>query len=390
MFPERRRVRRSAGFTLVELLVSITVLAVILLVSTQVFGGMRTVIARTSNQVAEFREARSAFETMTRRIPQATLNAYDDLDPATATSGSTGTASAYTRASELRFISGNAAALIGNSGTTGTLPHPTQALFFQAPLGYSNSSSQSGTSSPNLVGLIQLLNTCGYFIEWNSDQSLRPAFLPASIPLRWRYRLMEMIEPTENLSVYNYTSGPDPAVTTPPLRSKSWGYTGKEWFQNALALPLTSGSQTPGSTRPAHAIASNVIFLALLPMVAPRDSADAQPGASSTPAPDGTSTDIAPNYLYDTSVKSGLKPDSRNQLPPLVRLVMIAAEEQSFARYQAARGSADPSMDLGLTNILTDASYNQRTNDIKTVTGILLKKNINYRVFSATVTLTPN
>ena len=385
-----RRVRKLAGFTLVELLVSITVLAVILLVSSQIFNGMRTVISRTSNQIAEFREARGAFETMTRRISQATLNSYDDLDPATATTASTGAASAYARASELRFISGDATTLIGSSGPTGTLPHPTQAIFFQAPLGYSNVSSQSSTSSTsstNLVGLIQLLNTCGYFIEWNSDQSLRPAFLPASIPLRWRYRLMEMVEPTESLSIYNYTSGPDPAITTPPLQSKSWNYTGKEWFQNSLSLPLPSSNQTPTGTRPVHAIASNVVFVALLPMVAPRD---AKAVAGGTPAPDGSSTDIAPHYLYDTSVKSGLVPDSRNQLPPLVRIVMIAAEEQSFARYQAAKGSADPSANLGLTNILTDASYDQRMKDIKQVTDALSAAKISYRVFSATVTLTPN
>ncbi len=373
-----RRVRRSPGFTLVEVLVAMTVLIVILVVSTQVFSGLRTVISKTSNQIAEFREARSAFETMNRRIAQATLNSYDDLDPT-----ATGTANAYARASELRFISGDATTLIPGSGT---LPHPTDATFFQAPLGYTNATVQGGTSSANLTGLIQLLNTCGYFVEWNSDQSLRPPFLPASIPYRYRYRLMEMVEPTENLAVYNYTSGTKPSTT--PTQSKSWTYTGKDWFQNSLALPLpTSGSSGTG-TRPAHAIATNVLFLALLPMVAPRDAQP--PAGGGGPAPDGTSTDIAPHYLYDTSVKSGLTPDSYNQLPPLMRIVMIAVEEQSFARYQAPNGGTDPSTSLGLTGILTDASYTQRMADMNTVIGKLAQYKINYRVFSATVTLTPN
>ncbi len=378
MMPPMRRVRRSPGFTLVEVLVAMTVLIVILVVSTQVFSGLRTVISKTSSQIAEFREARSAFETMNRRIAQATLNSYDDLDPT-----ATGTANAYTRASELRFISGDATTLIPSSGT---LTHPTDATFFQAPLGYTNLTVQGGSSSANLTGLIQLLNTCGYFIEWNSDQNLRPPFLPASIPYRYRYRLMEMIEPTERLAVYNYTSGTNPSVT--PTQSKSWTYTGQQWFQNSLGLPLPSNGASGTGTRPAHAIATNVLFLALLPMVAPRD-AQTPPGGM--PAPDGTSTDIAPHYLYDTSMKSGLTPDSYNQLPPLMRIVMIAVEEQSFARYyQALPVGTDPTTSLGLTGILTDASYNQRMADIKKVTDALTTAKINYRVFSATVTLTPN
>ena len=76
-----RHSRKPTGFTLVELLVSMTVIAIMLIVLSQMTNALRTTISQTTSQLEEFRDARNAFETITRRIGQATLNAYDDLDP---------------------------------------------------------------------------------------------------------------------------------------------------------------------------------------------------------------------------------------------------------------------------------------------------------------------
>ncbi len=376
MMNQSRRNPKPTGFTLVELIVSMTVIAIMLLVLSQMTGALRSTISRTTSQLEEFRGARNAFETITRRISQATLNAYDDLDP-TATGGIS--ASSYVRASELRFHTDLGDTLFsGTSGALSQLHHPTDAVFFQAPLGVSSSS--------NYATLNKLLNTCGYYIEWNSDQSLRPAFLPVTVPFRWRFRLMEMVEPSDSLTIYNYTSGAKSGVTPP--QGKSWSYIGSEWFQT----PLSS------ATPPVHLIAENVIFLALLPMVSPNDATTPSGGAQ-----DGTSTDLSANYAYDSAfgVTPVHSPDIRNKLPPLVYVMMIAVDEKSFNRYQTPKGSTYPGTaatgGLNLDGILTDASYTGRWGngttthgDIGLVTAALKAAKIDYRIFTAAVPLTPN
>ena len=368
--------RKNSGFTLVEMLVSLAVLTILVLILTNLISGLRNAISETSSQIGQFQQSRDAFEVMTRRIGQATLNGYDDQDPLL-----TGTNSKrYVRASELRFItSGSADALIGGTGT-----YVGGAIFFHAPLGYTLA---SGTSTA-YAGLVNLINTCGYYLQWDSDQKIRPAFLPTTIPNRYRMRLMELVEPSEYLTVYKYTSN------TSGTTSSSWSYNtnstnGKAWFQ----APLTA-SYGP----PVHAIAENVVFLAFLPMVAPQNAQKPPGGAA-----DGTSTDLSSDYGYDSSPIGGSSPnlDIQNKLPPMVYIMMITADEKSFARYEASRAdkTADPSSDLGLTNILADASYTGRmgtpgsnppNGDVNTVTRALAAHHIDYRVFTASVPLTPN
>ena len=370
--------RKSTGFTLVELLVSMTVIAIMLVVLSQMTNALRTTISQTTSQLEEFRDARNAFETMTRRIGQATLNAYDDLDP-TSTAGTAATS--YVRASELRFRSGSASDLFaGVTGTAGNLKHPTNAIFFQAPLGIASSSNSS-----LYAGLNRLLNTCGYYIEWNSDLNQRPAFLASlspPIPARYRFRLMELVEPTDNLSIYTYTSGLKTGATPP--QTKSWTYTGLDWFQNPLNSD--SPSATSPTPPPVHAVTENVILLAILPMVSPKDAQSPIGGDV-----DGTSKDLAPTYAYD-STTTGHTPDIRNKLPPLVYVLMVAVGEKSFSRYQA--GSATYPTGLGLDGILAaDSSYSARmgpNGEVTNLTAKLTALHIDYRIFTAAVPLTPN
>ena len=383
------RLSRRPGFTLVEMLVSMVVLVILLLLLTQLTSTLRGVISRTTSGVEQFRDARDAFETMTRRIAQATLNSYDDLNPTLAGNATT-TGASYLRASELRFVSGDAGTLLtSTSYSNGTItggqeypnvPYPTDAIFFQAPLGFSR------TQDPSLT---QLLNTCGYYIQWGNDQYLRPSFLPNSYPYRYRFRLMELVEPSENLRIYsNGSTGTSGPLSQGSTTSASWGYASTDWF----TYPINPGGpSSPESPNPVHVLAENIIFLAILPMLAPQN-AQMPPGGDT----DGTSIDIAKNYLYDTtpgitfSNGTGTMPNpvpySFNQLPPLVYVMMIAVDDQSFARYAATAGTGAPT-DLGLAGILTNPSYTQRTADVKTVTDLLTSKKINYRVFSIAVPL---
>jgi uncharacterized protein (TIGR02599 family) len=396
--------RRAGGFTLIEMLVSVAVLTILVLVLTSLISSLRMAISGTSYQIGEFEQARDAFETMTRRISQATLNAYDDSDPHLS-----GT-NPYVPASELRFICGIAegpgslSQPYGGLITTSAAGYPTHAIFFQAPLGYTLASG----SSAAYAGLLNLMNTVGYFIEWNSDSNIRPGFLNKAanpIPLRYRMRLMELIEPSDYLTIYNYTSGPETSGTTSP--AKSWFYNtqstnGAAWFQTPLTATYQFGNQTIQPS--VHTIAENIMFLMILPMVAPQN-ARMPPGGN----PDGTSTDIAPNYTYDSSPsQSNALPASQNQLPPMVYIMMIAVDEKSFARYQAGRPAAsaatDPTSSLlgsGVTGsegmgFLTNAAYQYRIGtpaspgDVTLFTNALTAHGINYRIFTAGVPLTGN
>ena len=405
-----RRLLRSrgiAGFTLVEMLVSITILVLLIVLLSRLISGLTLAVSGTTSQIGQFQQARDAFETMTRRISQATLNAYDDVDPHLS-----GT-NPYVRASELRFICGNAegpsttSQPYGGLITTATTGYPTHCIFFQAPLGYTLASG----SSAAYAGLMNLMNTVGYYIKWDSDSNIRPGFLNNAanpIPLRYRMRLMELVEPSDYLTIYNYTSGAYP--NTSGTTSNSWYYNtqspnGQSWYLTPLGL----NGQLP---YPAsyHAIAENIIFLMLLPMVAP-ENAQSPPLGN----PDGTSTDLAPNYTYDSSPSQGnTLPVSQNQLPPMIYVMMIAVDEKSFARYEAGRTSpsADPSGDLlGFnsvgspgsagsegTGFLTKSDYqyrmgttsNPNSGDIYQVTSALAYHHISYRIFTAAVSLTPN
>jgi uncharacterized protein (TIGR02599 family) len=391
--------RAAAGFTLVEMLVSMAILAIILAVLAQVTGALQVSVTQTTSAVHEFEAARDAFEVMTRRISQATLNSYYDRATNTGL-----TVPGYTRASELRFISGPASLSSTSLAQTssplfsGTNPyHPSNAIFFQAPLGkFSNSALNS---TPTISRLVQAMNTCGYFIEWNNDSSqsgglnIVPPFISNYTP-RWRYRLMEMIEPSDNLTIYSYTSGGANI-------SNSWTYSGKDWFQTPYQNSLSSSSVDYQCARP---IADNVICLAFLPMLAPQNAQYPQGGA-----PDGTSTDLMASpsgqagSLYDTSPPSGggTPPLSMNQLPPMVYVLMIAVDENSFARYQALRGTSAMSTipsNLGIDSpggnqgFLTVSTYAARqdptSGDISKVVAALNANRIRYRIFSTTVTLT--
>ena len=112
-------------------------------------------VRSTSAKVEQFQDARVAFEAMTRRLSQATLNTFWDYDNPTQPTR-------YIRAAELRFRSGPMKNLTGGAGLGGL--QPGHGVFFQAPIGLVDP-----LKSPSLIPLDHLMNTWGYFIETGSD-----------------------------------------------------------------------------------------------------------------------------------------------------------------------------------------------------------------------------
>jgi len=353
---------------LVELLVA----SAVLLVLTGLLLGITNETARiwqqSSSRTEQFREARNAFEAITRRVGQATLNTYWDYDnPAQPTR--------YLRQSELRFLTGPAGSLLGNSSAT----RPTHSIFFQAPLGFvAENPDVAGSERATFGGLENVLNTCGYFLEHGSDLPYRPGFLTAQVaPVRYRFRLLELIEPSNELTLYQYTSGIGSYAAgqlncvgygsaSPPS-----GVTGREWF----AIPAAK-TWPGGAPRNVRVLAANIVALVVLPKLSPQD--------------DPTGTALSPAYQYDSTARRAdplLNP--RSQLPPVVQLVMVAIDENSARRLQSAQSPKSAVPDLGLTGLFSDPAKledaGSTAGDLTLLQQRLVARRVSFRVFSSNI-----
>lgn len=338
----KRGPQARSAFTLVEILVSTAVLAFLLLILLSITSQVSSTWRQTSGKTEQFRQAREAFDAISRRLARATLNTYWDYDDPAAPSQ-------YVRQSELRFLSGPMSSVVTGAPPAGK-SWPGHGVFFQSPLG----AAEPGLT--NLVGLNSLLNTWGYFVEFGGDDSYRPGILNGTaVQDRWRFRLCELIQPANQMSVYQYTSG-----TNGSGKPKNLTYTGAEWFEPALSQP--------GNTRPVHVLAENVIALVILPKLSSQE--------------DANGTDLAPDYLYNsTDTKTDPVINPKNQLPPLAQVTMVVIDENSARRLES--GTTMP--DLGLDQLFKTAS--QYEADLATLEKTLIDKRISYRVFTTTVRL---
>lgn len=330
-----------------EALVSMAILSILVVLMVSILNQSTTAWTSVRGKVEQFRQARDAFESMTRRISQSTLNTYwDYLDAAgnaRTPAASNFVAARYARQSELRFISGPAIA----GPAAGSPPRPTHSIFFLAPLG--------NVDDSNFSGMQNLLNTWGYYIEYKDDTDFRPDFI--SLPPKKRFRLMELMQPSESMTLYSYTSG-------------NSVYNGREWFTDALTM----------SPPPVHVLAENVIALVLLPQLPQTEEAklvadgdlNGQPG-----------TNLSPNYFYDSTI-SRANPliNSKNQLPPVVRLTMVAIDEVSAGRMTDAENSA---LQAELADLFENASNYE--SDLSALETYLVDNSINYRVFTTNISI---
>ncbi|MEZ0298834.1 MAG: Verru_Chthon cassette protein C [Candidatus Methylacidiphilales bacterium] len=284
------------GFSLVELMVAMAVISLIIVLVGAVVTNVERTWKQTASRTNQFREARRAFEAVNRRLSQATLNAYWDyidkdgkLRPAEDSVNLTFVPVKYARQSELRYFQGAASGFVApHSGTLSG-----HAIFFQAPVGKTDTSSLSGMTS--------LVNTVGYYIEACSDADLRPPTIAATTA-SVRFRLFEMVEPSESLTIYSKTS-------------ENAGYNGKEWITVPLAIKSNS-----------HLLATNIVAFMLQ--------------AEYTDAAGVLKT----SFTYDSSPAVGTlnQPIEANNLPPSVRVTMIAIDDAAGRMIQD-RGLVLPS-----------------------------------------------
>ncbi|RYD73558.1 MAG: Verru_Chthon cassette protein C [Verrucomicrobiaceae bacterium] len=322
------------GFTVVELMVSTTIIALMMVILVQITTQTTNTWRYTTSKAEQFREARNGFEIMVRRISQATLNTYWDYNTNTA-----GDPLGYIRSSELRFASGPMQTGGNKLDSTSSPKRPTHGIFFHAPFGHV-SPTASGPDWQKFKGLEGLLNTWGYYIEVNDDRDLRPPFLKEEhSPYRIRSRLMEMMQPSgAMMSTYYYTSGQQGRPTTTYKN-----YAGLDWFRKPLALQGANDAQQVVS----HPLAENIIALVLLPKLADQDAAEMNMTGSRK------DTVLAPEYYYhsgqvgeaasygsDALLAGAL--NSKHQLPPVVQVTMIAIDETSAQRLNMQTLEDDP------------------------------------------------
>lgn len=379
----RRVLTRSvAGFSMVELLVATGILSLIMVLTLQITSSTNSVWQRARSRIDTFQEARAAFESLTRNLSQAMLNPYWDYvdaqgkprDPALTSFVPT----QYVRQSELHFISGQAKDLLKSvNGSNGQpLESSTHCIFLQAPLGVSEAAtSGTGTATP----LPALLNVSGYFIEFGDDAKFRPRFLEQGkrTPLRNRYRLMEMSQPSEALSVYQWVSlaSKSPVLNPATLR---------KWFVDPLNedATATSTSGATGARRVKRPLAENIVALIIQPKRSANDG-------------DPTAAELAPKYAYDSRAYqatpgNALAKLTRNQLPPLVQVTMVAIDETSAARLESRAPTPATPPDLGVDALFTASGKGvDFAKDLATLEKTLNddRHRVSYRIFSTDVSI---
>jgi len=351
---------RKQAFTLLELLVAMGVTVLITVVLLQVVNTSSRQWKATAENAAAFQSARTAFDTITRTLSQATLNIEYDYYNAQHQSRMTIAASLggnkagwdaamaafvpdrYGRASGLHFISGKA--LVNTQHT--------HAMFFQCPLDFDTDEpdpdalpeeepAQTG-GRLNASGAQGQLNAVGYFIRYEDDSADRPDFISTEkVPLRHRFRLMQFFQPASRLDTYRDA-------------------TGSHWFTQPV-------NATPA--REVHLLAENIVALVILPKL-----------ADESHQPDDA---LTADYEYNsrTAWSSGDQPIQMHQLPPVVRVIMVAIDEASAIRNPALGET------FGSLFQKVDQLYADPDGDLKTVEDTLIRARANYRIFQADVAI---
>jgi uncharacterized protein (TIGR02599 family) len=316
------------GFTLLELLIAMAVSIVLVAIISQITSSVMKTTSSTSSKIDAFATARLGFNLLNQRLSKATLNtfwAYDDpLNP-----------TVYLRSSDLQFI------IRQNQQNSGY----GQEAYLVAPETYSGSSSLRSVSG--------LLNACSFFIQYGDSQQFRASTETGS---RFRYRLMQGFQPTENRAVFNnfYTTG------------------SQGWISNIInegGNPVTSGSCV-------SPLADNVIALLFWPRVSKADDSTGTRLTGSTNA-----------YAYDSRANATdiPQPITANQLPPVVQITMVMISEASAQRIDTKSNTPPAAIEAALSGKFTDVT--QYDEDLKKMSSILVQNHITYQIFTTAVPL---
>jgi uncharacterized protein (TIGR02599 family) len=340
------------AFTLVEVMVSMVVLAIMMMLIAQIIGTTQRSWRSASSRLSQFREARIAFDTITRNLRQATLNAYRDFRYANgtnvpSTSSPSEAPEGYMRISELAFVSGQAKDLVKGVPKASLSGH---AVFFQAPLGVTDpDTSPKVGGRPKYENLKHLLCGRGYFVQFGDDSNYLPFDLKSRLTVTSRFRLMEYQPPAEKNTIYDSTDKDD-------------------WFDIDTAY-----------LRP---VSDKIIGLILSPRLASGDESISVGGVSQKP------TSIAPDYSFDSRKKdgSGSAQGMQHMLPPVVKVTMVALDDASMDQIARGRNSKVSLEDINDAMGKFDKASGYDSN-LESLKRKLSDGKVNYRIFEATVVI---
>ncbi len=415
--------RNRAAFTLVELMVSTAILTLMMVILLQMTNQTANTWRYGAAKAEQFSEARKAFETMTRRVAEATLNTYWDYyfdkdntnvnpdllaDPFTKNLIPT----SYARFSDLRF---RVVQMSDPQYDTPSVFRPTHGVFFQAPVGMVEASDTT------LHKLDELINSWGYFVEVAQTTKV-PKFLASSFPTKTRSRLMEFRQPSEEFDLYRRVTEKikaDIKAGRLPDRDPDLDAAGKvsdpkedDWFK----VPVKQTATT--ANRPVRVLAENIIALVILPRLTPLDERLRKEAAKDpTSGVNKNRLQLTPNYEYHSKQLSNYagtpgfsyatekkrldaEINPRNQLPPVLQVVMVAIDENSSQRLAEANATTG---DLGLKTLLKDTSGtgnlftdsalleakngDEKQGDLAKLEEQLIAAHVSYRIFSSNVAI---
>lgn len=319
------------GFSLIEVLTSMTILLIMMAGAAIMLDQTQRTWTSTVSRTTQFRDARLAFELITRNLSQSTLNTYWDY-----VFDDDGKPTNYKRQSELHFYTDETIAILPGD------QYPGHSVFFQAVLGYSRDSEYRKLDT--------LLNARGYFVKFGSDDFEKPRFISSldnQPEPRWRFRLMEYLPPTEGNMIYHADHA-----------NQEFSTSINDWFNPELIQ---------NHTRP---VVDNIIALIFSPQTSP----DSRTRSDSV-------YKIAPNYRYDS--RDETNSDTINVLPPLVRVVLVAIDEPTAVRLQDEYRDQPP--------VLIESGWFKRAadldKDLEALEDSFNEDSLNYRIFTTTVAI---
>ena len=342
------------GFTLVELLVGITISVILIGIMLSVMSQINSTVRTVDSKIDAFQNAEASFDLMTQKLSDATLNTYYGYDSATSPTQ-------YLRRSDLHFLveqNSNLTATVfpTSTSTAAANANSGQSIFFQAPSGYSDNALYANTTG--------LLNACGYFIEFGPNQPYWPTIFGTNgIAVHYRYRLMQSIQSTEFNNIYGDTE----TKATPEGGSNG---------TTAGAFPAAPWFQSLGAS--AVPIAENVVALIVWP----------QSPAITTPSV------ISPDYQYSSRQGFPLSTSATatqiaqsEQLPQVLQITLVAIDAASATRLDNGTGTPPLVIENAIKNKFTTATAAQYTADLGAMESALTAANIHYEVLTTSVTL---
>jgi uncharacterized protein (TIGR02599 family) len=381
---DTNQLRARVGFTLVELMVSVTVLVILMLVVANFVSLVQRTWVRSNSRVSQFREARIAFDLLTRNLAQATLNTYWENEFDNLGNDSAGQiitkARNYIRQSELQFVCGPTVGAGGLFSSGSTQDFPGHGAFFQAPLGVTSLVAAPASTAADTENLVNLMCGRGYFVEWGSDESFRPGFLSQvqSVPPRFRLRLMEFSPTAERNLIYS------PALR--PIVEHS-----KQWFQGAITSGVEDGDETAATRAFTRPVAENILCLVIAPQTSATGAVFSGGSAGSSPHA------IAPQFIYDSTLinnpgaGSSVSQGTRHLLPPILKVSMVALDHLAGEQFSARQDLREEVIST-IGSLFNNASSLQ--SDLEgtpeepgTLKKLLLEKRLNFRIFTTSIPL---